>query len=305
MIIGIDVSKDTLVTCTPDGAPAEVANTPTAIATWLPTLPETALLAMEATGRYHRAVADQATARGLTVYVFNPRDVHRYAQSLSPRAATDPLAARVIARFAATAPHPVYQTPRADVEEVKTLGRQRAALVRQQVQLAHQAREAPLLVPVLASVRAALATTVDQVTAQLEACVRQTPAMHRLLAIPGIGPVTAAYLGALLATHAFRTSDAFVAYLGLDLRVKDSGKLRGARRLSKRGDPEARRVLYMAGLAAGRYSTEFGTIRDRALATGHSKTEAIVIVARKLARTAWSLYTHETAYEASRVLANR
>lgn len=305
MPYGVDVSKETLVICTPEGTPLTVPNTPAAIAAWLVTLPASALVAMEATGRYHRALADQAVAQGCTVYVFNPRDVHRYAQSLSPRAATDPLAARVIARFAATAPHPAYQVPDVDGETLKTLVRQRAALVRQQVQLQHQVREAPDLTACLASLRDALRATIRQVTLQVEQHVQAQAAVRPLRTIPGVGCVTAAYLGALLATHPFRTSDAFVAYVGLDLRVKESGTFRGTRRLSKRGDPEARRLLYLAALAACRASAEYRTIRDRAVAAGYSRTEAAVIVARKLTRTAWSLSTHGTTYDATRVLALR
>lgn len=305
MTYGIDVSKDTLVVCTPAGTPVDVPNTPAAVAAWLATVPPTVPLAMEATGRYHRLVADLAVSQGRTVYVFNPRDVHRYGQSVRPRASTDPVAARVIAWFAEAAPHPAYQVPEADAETLRTLGRQRAALVRQQVQLQHQVREAPALSPVLQEVQTALRTTIARLTQTLAPHVQADAAVRPLLAIPGFGPVVTAYLGAILTPHTFPTSDALVAFLGWDLRVKDSGKTRGVRRLSKRGDPEARRLLYLAASAAWRCSAEFRAVRERALAAGYSTIEATVIVARKLVRVAWSLYTHQTPYRPERVLANR
>jgi transposase len=42
---------------------------------------------------------------------------------------------------------------------------------------------------------------------------------------------------ALVATfhrHNFRNADAFVAFMGLDVRVRDSGKFRGRRRITNR-----------------------------------------------------------------------
>ena len=62
--IGVDVSKAELV-CSLDGAAVEVAaNQRRAIRTWLARLPGPAALALEATGRYHQALAEEAYRRG-------------------------------------------------------------------------------------------------------------------------------------------------------------------------------------------------------------------------------------------------
>lgn len=53
-------------------------------------------------------------------------------------------------------------------------------------------------------------------------CRRRHPALHRA----GRGR--------------FKTSDAFIAFLGMDVRVRDSGGYRGRRKLTKAGDPELR-----------------------------------------------------------------
>jgi transposase len=301
-LFGIDVSKATLMVARLDGTPWALPNQPAAIQRWLATLPPDTIVAMEATGRFHRPLADLADARGFTVYVFNPRDVHRYAQSLSPRAATDPIAARLIAEFAAvTRKHPVYHTPPAYVDTLKTLLRTRASLVRHLLALRQQVHEAPGLTAVVQPLVLQFRETLQQLVQQLTTLAQQQPAYAWLRAIPGVGDLTAAYLVALLATHAFATADAFVAYLGLDVRIKESGQFRGKRKLTKRGDPEARRLLYLAALAAARSHPAFTAIRQRALDAGYSKTAAAIVVARKLARTAWSLYTHQQTFTADRV----
>lgn len=107
---------------------------------------------------------------------------------------------------------------------------------------------------------------------------------------------------AMLGSGEFTSSDAFLAFVGLDLRVRDSGKHKGERKLSKRGDPEARKLLYMAALTACQQPGPFSEFRARYLEAGRSKTEAAVIVARKLARVAWAVYTKQQPYDEQRVL---
>ena len=95
-------------------------------------------------------------------------------------------------------------------------------------------------------------------------------------------------------------ADAFVAFIGLDPRPDDSGKKTGRRRLSKRGDPELRRLLYVAAMSASR-TRAWKPLYQRALARGLSRIEALVTLARHIARTAWSIYTHKTNFDPVRL----
>ncbi|WP_355662229.1 transposase, partial [Halomonas salifodinae] len=81
----------------------------------------------------------------------------------------------------------------------------------------------------------------------------------------------------------------------LDVRVRDSGTQRGRRKLTKQGDPEVRRLLYNAAMAAIRQPAWQATYQGY-LVRGLKKTQALVIVARKLARIAFSLMKHEVDY---------
>ena len=124
-----------------------------------------------------------------------------------------------------------------------------------------------------------------------------------LMAVPGIGEVTAPALAACLVEKQFTHPDQFVAYLGLDIRVSQSGRRRGQFGLSKHGDAELRRLLYLAAMAAGN-STHDRTFADRykrEQAKGLAKTAALNAVARKLAKVAWSIVTHGTQYDPKRV----
>ena len=98
----------------------------------------------------------------------------------------------------------------------------------------------------------------------------------------------------------FRRADSFVAYYGLDPKPNDSGKCRGKRRISKRGCRLGRALLYNAAMTAVR-SKAWKQIYEKLLAKGLSKIQAIVCIARKLARTAWSIYTHKTTFDPARL----
>ena len=95
-------------------------------------------------------------------------------------------------------------------------------------------------------------------------------------------------------THVFKQPD-LAAFLGLDVRVRDSGQWRGRRQLTKKGDPEVRRLLYLAAMQASR-SPRWKAFYHRYLDRGLSKIQALVILARKLARVAFALLKHHTDY---------
>lgn len=97
-----------------------------------------------------------------------------------------------------------------------------------------------------------------------------------------------------------KSADAFVAFTGLDPRPDDSGQHRGKRRISKRGPSELRRLLYVAAMAAKK-TRVWKALFEHYQEKGLSGTEAIVILARRIARTAWSMYTYKTDFGPARL----
>jgi transposase len=95
-------------------------------------------------------------------------------------------------------------------------------------------------------------------------------------------------------------ANAVIAFTGLDPRPNDSGKKTGQRRLSKRGWPEIRRLMYAAAMSAARTKTWNGYYRaqrDKGLST----TAALVVLARKLLRVAFSLFKKQVKFDATLV----
>ncbi len=78
-----------------------------------------------------------------------------------------------------------------------------------------------------------------------------------------------------------------VAYAGLDLEVKQSGKWKGQTKLSKRGSGRLRRILYMAAVRSIRLKdSAFGAYYHRLVARGMKGGEAMIAVMRHRRTTA-------------------
>lgn len=292
-----DVSKRELVIAVyPDEVGVKrIANQDAAISAWLDTLPAGSVIGMEATGTYHRRLADLAYERGFLVYVVNPRDVYYYARGMGARGKTDPSDAKLLARYVAHERahlHP-YVPPTALCERLTTLLERRAVLVRTRQALTQSLADLPALAGEkrnLFEAVAALLCGIDRELAALTSSDASTAKLvTRLKTISGVGPLVASLLCALFKRFAFRHADALIAYLGLDPRPDESGQHRGRRRLSKRGHPEWRRLLVAAAMSAARtkaWRDYVNLQRAKALPA----TAVHVILARKMLRTAFAMF---------------
>jgi transposase len=125
-----------------------------------------------------------------------------------------------------------------------------------------------------------------------------SPEARRLMTVPGVNLIaTATFLAAVGDISRFSSSRRLVAYLGLDLRVRQSGE-QPARsgRISKRGSASARWALVEAAWSVvcqpGPLRGYYQRIRAR---RGHGK--AIVAVARKLVVLFWCMLTRGQDYD--------
>lgn len=298
---GVDVSKETLEIASGDEV-VRIPNQQAALRSYVKTLPPGSVVGMEATNTYHLAMADQCFRAGMRVYVVNPRVTRHYREIMAMHGHNDQMDARALASFI----HRHHQelrpyTPKsAATRQLATLLRRRSKLVAIKVQLRqsmHQVAE------IKAEIKAVLAR-IDKAIAKIELLIDKqlegNAARDRLAGIKGIGPIVSAALVCDLQSGHFRSADAFVAYYGLDPQPNDSGKSKGRRRISKRGQRLGRTLLYTAAMTATR-SPVWKPLYQRLLERGLSKVQAIVAIARRLARTAWSIYTHKTLFDPARL----
>lgn len=303
-VIGCDVSKDWFdVAQLADASQRRqyrVNNKRNAIDRFARRLPAASVIGMEATGQLHELLARTLMKRGHTVYVINPRWIHRYAQSLGIRGKTDRTDAQLIARYVgaeAAHLHP-YQPPGPEQQELRELLLRRASVIKLRMATRQSlGRASRALVQqfnhLLKSLDGRIADIIGSVPDWRELA-------GRLRSEPGVGPVVAAHLVQVLTRIPFHGADAFIAHTGLDPRANDSGHKRGRRWLSHHGDSALRTMLYMAAMTAcrrGQWRAIYQALRQKGLPS----TAALVVVARKLARIAYSLFKSGGTYDDSRV----
>ena len=283
------------VPATPAGLPQLLQHTP-------PDVPGV----LEPTGRYSLSVTRAARAAGREVLLASPRKAKAFLQSRTARAQTDRLDSQGLARYAAsrpaTEPLPPYPIKREPEERLDQLLTARRGIVAALTRLEQRVGELPYAAAPLRQAIADLQARraeLDQAIAPRAGDPALFPAVAQLRAVPGIGPVIAAAVGARLTARRFHNAAAFVAYIGLDIGVILSGRRKGERGLTKQGDAELRRLFYLAARANLRCrESPFKDQFHRERAQGLSKTAVFNAVARKLARVCWSLVHHGTAYQA-------
>jgi transposase len=137
---------------------------------------------------------------------------------------------------------------------------------------------------------------------QLRSLARQTPVVHKLRTIPGIGVITATALVAFVGeVSRFPSARHFASYLGLTPRESSSGLRRRLGAISKRGDVYLRSLLtHGARSVLFRAKARKQPDRVRAWALhveqlrGHNK--ATIALANKLARFVWAVWRRDVEY---------
>jgi len=310
-MVGIDVSKDTLQCALlryGTDAPLwemTVANSTEGIAALVQRVPKDARWVVEPTGRYSLLVVQNAQQLDRRVLLAQPRKAKSFLASVQSRAKTDKLDARGLARYALSQPLCAYPLKSVVIDEIDQLLTARKGVSHSLSSLRQRAQELPAARQALAPVLDSLARQLKELDRQIASRVKDAPAMavsKRLQKVPGIGPVTSVALTSRLSGRSFSHPDKFVAYIGLDVGVVQSGKCQGERGLTKQGDAELRRLLYLAAQSNLRTKdSPFKAQYEREIGKGLSKTAALNAVARKLAKVCWSLHQHNADYVPERV----
>src|SRR5262249_8368341 len=121
--------------------------------------------------------------------------------------------------------------------------------------------------------------------ALIEASPERKQNFARLCTISGVGPVVGTALVNTLERVPVKSADAFAASPGPAPHREAAEQIGGKRRLSKRGPAELRRLLYLAALSAVK-TKPWKSLYERYRARGVPSTAALVILARRIARTA-------------------
>ncbi len=302
--IGIDIAKAHLDVFDPKAGHLRLANTAAAIAGWTATLAgRSVFVVLEATGHYDSALRHGLHAADLAHARINPMQARRFAEATGRLAKTDRIDAAMLAelgRCLKPTTRPVRSQAR---DTLAGLHKRRDQLVQQRaaetVRLGETAGlpEAVRanLIAHLDWLKAAIKALQDEIDALIQNETELAGQARLMTSTPGIGPVTATTLLALMPELGQRSSGTIAALAGLAPFNCDSGLHKGVRRI-RGGRPRVRRALYMAALAAARANTRYRAVFNRLVNAGKPKKLALITVARKLLVTLNAMLRDQKPY---------
>jgi len=142
-----------------------------------------------------------------------------------------------------------------------------------------------------------LAERLDTLQNQADILVPQSPAAV-LTSVPGIGAYLAAqYLAYVVDVQRFDHADQIWSMAGFDVEQDDSGDRRRTGRITRRGDPAFRNVLFSIGLNTSQSCPAIAHARQHALQHGKKHVGAVLHAAHKANRLCFYLLRHQVVYD--------
>lgn len=287
--VGIDVSKSSLdIAFWPTGEKLKVTNDREGRGKLAKLLRRRGVVAigLEASGGYERELLKALLDAGLPVRRVNPLRVRQFAKACGILAKNDRLDAGVIARFVATIPQrPVERNRAAEaMAELVTARRQvsdELTRTKNQAEHANQALVQRMAKRRIKRLRAELILLDKALAEAVEADAQMAHKSTLLRSVPGVGPVFAHTLLALMPELGSITNRQAGSLLGVAPFDCESGAYKGQRRIFG-GRQAVRDVAYMAALSASRYNPRLKAFRERLQAAGKRPKVALVAVMRKL-----------------------
>lgn len=304
--IGIDVSKDTLdvafLSEEKELRYAVVSNSETGIASLLKQIrthdtAQTVPCVLESTGMYHLRVACMLANAGHTVNCINPLITKRYQYASIRGAKTDRVDAGRLAHIGISEPRLPVFVPHTGNLYAKRLITQLAG-IEKTIQSLKLARSNLLSTAHILSVTPDI-SHFDDALASLKKqadCIQHTlcscaPPQAKEIAekLSGVSHASMSVLLTALADKSFSHRDQLVAFVGLDVRPRQSGRFVGKGRLSKRGNAYLRKILYRIAWGLKQhhpfYQQQYEELRDK----GKDYTTTLLIIARRFTRLLFSV----------------
>ena len=174
------------------------------------------------------------------------------------------------------------------------------------VAILNDAAETRITAPARAMLKELVATIealnlrLDSTEKAIVASVRSDPVARRLMTIPGVGPITASAMVAMVGDPSrFRNGRHFAAWLGLVPKQNGTGGKMRLGRISKMGDRYLRKLLVLgatSGLGRARAGRDPMARWTRRLKERRAPRLVSVALANKMARIVWAVMAHDEVY---------
>jgi transposase len=288
--VGLDVGKfEIFVFISKTEMAFSVSNTPAGHAKLQNKIgqPNGQVIALEPTGGYEWAAWETLDSAGYDVRQISAAHVRAFARATGALAKTDPIDARMIAKFMAFRPDCGKKLPAEKLRLLNALSSKRRQLVelrkrvkcqsKQQHNLSLMELDEELLCVLSSQIKA-----LDvKIQVQIKADVQMSQHSKILRSIPGIGPVLCSALIGEMPELGTISDKQIAALAGIAPINNDSGRMDG-RRSIKGGRYNIRCLLYQAALVASMHNKPLKAFALRLKDKGKPHKVVLIAVARKL-----------------------
>ncbi len=266
-------------------------------------------LVLEATGVYHRPLADFAHQQGLRVIVANPGRAAEHASSNNRLNKNDQIDARGLQRYGNQLENVHdYQPESPEIQALQAMLSRLRQLDKDLQRERNRLEKCPFIAEsrVLAdSIRRQikyLSKEKTRVQQQIDELIKENTELKHLqkllTSIIGIAKLTSQWLLPLLYRQRFDSARQLAAFLGLTPVHKSSGtSLKKRGRLSGRGNRYLRSRLYMPAVSAKRHDPAMAEFYDTLIRRGKSPKQALSAIMRKLVHVAYGVVKNNCPYQ--------
>ena len=154
----------------------------------------------------------------------------------------------------------------------------------------------------------ALEQEIEQLMTQIEIILKKIPGTEEMMSIPGVGMVTVAgFLAEVGNLEGYRHPRQIQKLAGLSLKENSSGKHKGQTRITKRGRPRLRALLYRCIMPLVAKNPEFKALHHYYTTRAENplkKKQSLIALCCKLIRVLFALGKKKIPYDGRKLLTN-
>ena len=224
---------------------------------WLAKYTSNAYACMEATGPYGEMLAEYLVKNDIMVSVVNPMQIKHHAKSLLSRNKNDQVDAKIIASYAEKFSPRQFIPKSTDqkfskeaIQLIDTLSEQSRQLQNQLESIRSKEIKKEIEKTII-SIKKRISKIEKTLNQRIHSNVEYSENKKRILTIIGVGEKTANRIIAYFPDISeFKNAKQLAAYTGVSPKQYQSGKFNGKTRISKYGNSQLRKALYMPALVA-------------------------------------------------------
>ncbi len=291
-IVGIDVGKDWLDVCYPDGRKEHIRNIRSCRTKLIKKAAKLgAIVCFEATGPYEEPLADECLARGVKAVRLDAWGTRKFAESQGRIEKTDAIDCEMIRDYAASLKDEKlhFIKPRSEAQKrLKKSVRTRKNLLKARAIIANQFEDdldpetAKHLRNALKSIDRNIKRIEEECAAAIASDERLKDLDRRFREVKGVGPCLSRTMLAECPDIGEFNDKSIAKMCGNAPISHESCTIKGKAR-PRRGRSELTKALYMAAVSASRNNHVLREFYQRLVANGKARKLALTAVARKIA----------------------